>query len=136
MQFGVAGIGANGIPRIKIDGGAFAPKKLMTAVVSGQGFESPRKMGAMMVGASFLLGVLNTILVLVVHIYYPYLYSLAAIFGWAGMWLLITGQPHVTADGSKAPMWTRVGLGAFFGIGVLAGVALCIFNWEAMLIRR
>jgi hypothetical protein len=135
MQLGLAGLGPGGIPRIKVSGGAFAPKHLMNAVISGQGFESPRKMGAMMVGASFLLGVLNTILVLVVHLYYPYLYSLAAIFGWAGMWLLITGQPHTTADGSKAPMWTRVGLGAFFGIGVLVGVALCIFNWEAMLVR-
>jgi hypothetical protein len=135
MQFGVAGLGANGIPRIKVDGGAFAPKKLMAAVISGQGFESPRKMGAMMVGASVVFGVINTVLVLVAHIYYPYLYSLAAIFGWAGMWLLITGQPHTTPDGSKAPMWTRIGLGAFFGIGVLAGVALCVFNWEAMLVR-
>jgi hypothetical protein len=131
---GLGGIGPGGIPRIKFNGGDFAPKKLVAAVVSGQGFDAPRKMGAIMVGTSFGLGILNTILVLVAHLYYPYLYSVAAIVGWAGTWLLVTGQPKVTPDGSPAPMWTRAGLAVCLGVGVLVGIALCIFNWERMLV--
>jgi hypothetical protein len=128
MKFGVAGMGANGIPRISIGEGDFAPKKLMAAVTTGQGFENPRKMGAIMVGLAIVLGIVNTILVLVVHIYFPYLYSLGAIAGWTGFWLLVTGQPRANPDGSKAPMWARIGLGACLGWGLLVGIALCIFS--------
>ena len=88
-----------------------------------------------MLGVSFALIALNTLLVLVVHIYYPYLYSAASLLLWAGAFLAITGQPHATTDGSKAPMWARGGLAACLGIGVLFGIALCVFNWERMLVH-
>jgi hypothetical protein len=132
-QLGIGGFGSHGMPRINIGGGDFSPMKLVGAITTGQGFNSPRKMGAIMIGLSFVLGIVNTILVLVLHLYYPYLYSVAAIFGWAGTWLLVTGQPRARDDGTPAPMWSRIGLAAFFGWGVLVGAALCFFNWEAML---
>jgi hypothetical protein len=70
------------------------------------------------------------VLIFVLHRYYPYLYSVAAIFWWGGLWMLITGQPRATQDGSPAPMWTRIGLAAFLVIGVLVGVAMVFIPWE------
>jgi hypothetical protein len=126
-------MGGRGIPRIKVDAGDYHPNKLWSAVASGEGFAKPRVMGIAMVGLSIALTVVNTILVLFVHIYYPYLYSLGAVFWWAGLWLVITGQPKATGDGSKAPMWARAGLAAFLAIGVLMGIAMIFMNWEHML---
>lgn len=134
MSFGVGGFGPGGMPRISIGHGDFAPKKLMAVVMTGEGFDGPRKMGGVMAATAVGLIVLNTLLVLVLHRYYPYFYSLGAIFLWTGAFLLITGQPKKTADGSPCPMWTRVGLGAAFAVGVLLGVAMCFFNWEHMLV--
>jgi hypothetical protein len=134
-QIGFGGLGPGGMPRINVGGGAFAPQKLMAAVVSGQGFEGPRKMGAMMMAVCIAFVAANTALVLVLHRYYPYLYSLGAIFGWTGLWLVVTGQPRVQPDGSKAPIWSRIGLAASFGIGVLAGIALTVLNWETAVFR-
>jgi hypothetical protein len=133
MSVGLGSIGRGGIPRVKVDAGDYHPSKLWSAVASGEGFAKPRMMGLAMVGLSIVLTVVNTILVLFVHIYYPYLYSLGAIFWWAGLWLVITGQPQTPADGSKAAMWGRAGLGAFLVIGVLMGIAMIFMNWEHML---
>ena len=123
------------MPRIQIGGGDFAPQKLMAAVISGQGFAGPRKMGLIMIGLCVVFVIANTVLVLGLHRYYPYLYSLGAVFGWTGMWLAVTGQPRATPDGSKAPMWGRIGLAASLGIGVIVGVLLCVLNWERWLVR-
>ena len=124
-----------GIPRIKVDAGDYHPNKLWSAVASGEGFAKPRVMGIAMVGLSIGLTIVNTILVLFVHIYYPYLYSLGAVFWWAGLWLLITGQPQATTDGSKAAMWGRAGLAGCLAIGVLMGIAMIFLDWEHMLAR-
>jgi hypothetical protein len=64
------------------------------------------------------------------HFYYPYLYSIGAIFWWGGLWLLITGQPRKSADGSKAPMWARAGLGVCMFIGLIVGILAIIVPWE------
>ena len=133
MQFGLGGVGPGGIPRIKVDAGDYHPTKLWDAVVSGEGFAKPRMMGIAMVGLSIALTIANSVLVLVMHMYYPYLYSLGAIFWWAGLWLLVTGQPKATGDGSKSAMWGRAGLAAFLVLGVLMGVAMIFFDWEHML---
>src|SRR5208283_3528128 len=133
MSVGLGGMGARGIPRIKVDAGDYHPSKLWSAVASGEGFAKPRVMGIAMVGLSIALTVVNTILVLFVHIYYPYLYSLVAIFWWAGLWLVLTGQPKATEDGSKAAMWGRAGLALFLAIGVLTGIAMIFMDWEHML---
>lgn len=110
-------------------GSDFSKDALMAAVVQGKGFESPRKVGAGMFGLGFLFFLINTVLI-VLHFYYPYLYSVGAIFWWGGLWLLVTGQPKRTADGSQAPMWARAGLGACLFIGLLVGIAAIIIPWE------
>lgn len=133
VGIGLGSMGAGGIPRIKVNAGDYHPTKLWNAVASGEGFAKPRMMGISMVGLAVLLAIGNAVLMLIVHIYYPYLYSLSAVVWWGGLWLLLTGQPQATADGSKCAMWGRAGLGAFLVIGVLVGIAMCFFNWETML---
>ena len=132
-QFGVGGFGSHGMPRINVSGGDFSPAKLVGAITTGQGFEKPRKMGMIMVALAFALAIGNSVLVFVLHRYYPYLYSIGAIFWWAGWWLLVTGQPKHKADGTPAPMWARIGLAGCLVMGVLVGAAMCFFNWEHML---
>lgn len=130
-NFGV-GLGPGGV-RIGAGGGDFSPGKLIGVITTGQGFEKPRLMGGLMLGLAVLFIGGNTALVLVLHRYYPYLYSLAAIFWWTGLWLVITGQPRAQPDGKAAPIWSRAGMGVALVIGVLMGVALIVFNWEAAL---
>jgi hypothetical protein len=134
-SFGMGGFGPGGIPRIKVGEGDFNPNKLWKAVISGEGYAKPRMFGAMMVGLAFALMVVNVILMFVVHIYYPYFYSLGAVIWWGGWWMLIFGQPRATADGSKAPLWGRIGLGACLAIGVVVGILMIFMNWESMLVR-
>jgi hypothetical protein len=126
-SMGLGAIGPGGMPRIKFNAGDFDPKKIMTAVMSGQGFDAPRKMGIMMVVTAVGVTILNMLLIFLIHRYYPYLYSVGSIIGWTGLWLAITGQPHSNPDGSKAPMWTRIGLAAAFGIGMISAASLIIF---------
>ena len=57
-------------------------------------------MGILMVGLAIALMIVNVILMFVVHIYYPYFYSLGAVIWWGGAWMLITGQPKAT-DGRE-----------------------------------
>ena len=129
---GFTGQGAYGMPRIKV-GGDFAPDKLWRALATGQGYEKPRLMGLMMLGLSLAFTIGNSILIFGLHRYYPYLYGVGALFWWGGWWMVITGQPKLSADGTPCPLWARIGLGACLGIGALMGVAMCFFNWEAML---
>jgi hypothetical protein len=133
-SFGIGGIGPGGIPRIKVGEGDFSPSKLWKAVATGEGYDNPRKMGVLMVGLAIALMIVNVILMFVVHIYYPYFYSLGAIIFWGGAWMLATGQPKAGADGSKAPSWGRFGLAGALAIGVLVGIAMIFMNWEAMLV--
>jgi hypothetical protein len=135
MSVGLGNVGANGIPRIKVNAGDYHPDKLWSAVASGEGFAKPRMMGLAMLGLAVVFAIGNAALMLVAHIYYPYLYSLSAVIFWGGAWLLLTGQPQATADGSKAAMWGRAGLAAFLAIGLLVGIGMCFFNWETMLAR-
>lgn len=127
------GIGAGGGLRLNYQGGDFSPGNLVAAVTTGRGFSKPRLMGAALFGLALLFSIGNWALVMVLNRFYPYLYSLAAIFAWGGLWLLITGQPAQQADGSPAPMWGRIGLAACLVIGVLAGVAMVIMPWEDMI---
>jgi len=62
---------------------------------------------------------------------YAYLLSLALLFSSLhlghrvreyGIWMLILGQPQKQADGSKAPMWGRVVVGAVMVLGLLQGL--------------
>ena len=131
MQVGIGGVSfqAPTIGGVNLGGSDFSKDALMAAVVQGKGFESPRKVGGAMVGLGFLFFIINTVLI-VAHFYYPYLYSVGAIFWWGGLWLLVTGQPKRNPDGSPAPMWARAGLGACLVIGLLVGIAAIIIPWE------
>jgi hypothetical protein len=133
-SFGIGGFGPGGIPRIKVGEGDFNPNKLWKAVISGEGYAGPRKMGILMVGLAIALMVVNVVLMFVVHIYYPYFYSLGAVIWWGGAWMLITGQPKATTDGSPSPLWGRIGLGACLAVGVLVGIMMIFMNWETMLV--
>jgi hypothetical protein len=130
----LGGIGTAGMPRLSFEGGDFSGDALKAAVIEGKGFQKPRLMGAIFMGLSIAFTVGNTVLVLVLSRYYPYLYSLGAIFGWGGLWLLVTGQPRATADGTNAPMWGRIGLGACLVVGLLVGIAMIVLPFEQYLI--
>jgi hypothetical protein len=126
-------LGAGGV-RLSYDGGDFSAEALKAAVFEGRGFGKPRLMGAAFFGLAVLFAVGNVVLVMVLHRFYPYFYSLAAIFAWGGLWLLITGQPAAQANGEKAPMWGRIGLGACVAVGILIGIAMIVLPWESMLV--
>jgi hypothetical protein len=121
-QFGIGGIGPGGIPRINFKGGDFSPSKIVNVIVKGDGYESPRKMGALFIGAAMAFYIVNTVLIFALHLYYPYFYSLGAIIWWGGWWLLIFGQPRKTADGSPAAMWGRIGLAVCLVFGILSAL--------------
>jgi hypothetical protein len=122
MQVGIGGFGPGGIPRINFSGGDFSPTKIVNVIVKGDGYESPRKMGALFIGAAMAFYVVNTVLIFALHLYYPYFYSLGAIIWWAGWWLLIFGQPRKTADGTPSPMWGRIGLAVCLAFGLLSAL--------------
>jgi hypothetical protein len=121
-SFGIGGLGPGGIPRIQFSGGDFSPTKIMNVITKGDGYESPRKMGVLFLLLAIAFSVVNTVLAFVLHIYYPYFYSLAAIAWYPGWWLLIFGQPRRRPDGSPAAMWGRIGLAACLALGVLTAI--------------
>jgi len=121
-QLGIGGFGPGGIPRINFSGGDFSPTKIVNVILKGDGYESPRKMGALFIGAAMAFYVVNTVLIFALHLYYPYFYSLGAIIWWAGWWLLIFGQPRKTADGSPSAMWGRIGLAVCLAFGLLSAL--------------
>jgi len=129
-KIGIGGLGPGGMPRIKFGEGDFAPKHMIAAVRDGTGFHAPRRMGIIMVGLAMALTIFNVIIIKVLHLYYPYFYSIGAIFFWTGVFLAATGQPKTTADGTKAPMWSRIGLGVSLVFGILMGIAMVRLNWE------
>ena len=126
------GLGAGGV-RLNYKGGAFTPSNIYAAAVSGKGFQRPRLFGLGLLGLSALFTVGNYVLVMVLNRFYPYLYSLAAIFACSALWLLITGQPLAQEDGSDAPGWGRYGLIACAVIGTLLGIAMISVSWEHLL---
>ena len=130
-QMGLSHDGGNF--RIHYDGGAFSPSAIVTAAATGKGFEKPRMMGLVLLGLAVAFTVANYALVMVLNYYFPYLYSLAAIFGWTAMFLVITGQPKAQPNGAQAPQWARWGLMACFAIGVLQGIAMVMVPWESAL---
>jgi hypothetical protein len=132
MQIGIGGVSfqAPTIGGVNLGGSDFSKDALMRAVVQGQGFESPRKVGGAMVGLGMLFAIVNSVLIFGLHMYYPYLYTIGAIFWWGGLWLVVTGQPKKNPDGSQAPMWARAGLGACLVIGLIVGVLMIIVPWE------
>jgi hypothetical protein len=126
-------LGGGGDVRLHYKGGAFDPQSLLLAVTSGRGFEKPRTLGAGLFGLAAVFTAGNYALIHVLNRFYPYFYSLAAIFFLGGVWLLVTGQPMMQADGSASPSWGRMGLGACLAVGLLMGVAMIILPWEAWL---
>jgi hypothetical protein len=114
-------LGAGGRPRINFQGGDFSIHGLMGAV-TGKGFHTPRLMGAGFFGLGALFGIGNFVLLFVLNYYFPYFLILAPPFVLAGLFILATGQPLATADGSPAPGWARIGVGASLGVGFLIGI--------------
>jgi len=121
-QLGIGGFGPGGMPRINFSGGDFSPTKIVNVIAKGDGYESPRKMGALFIGAAMAFYIANTVLIFALHLYYPYFYSLGAIIWWAGWWLLIFGQPRKTPDGSPSAMWGRIGLAVCLAFGLLSAL--------------
>ncbi len=121
-SFGGIGIGPGGRPNISVGMGAFNPNAIVKALVSGEGFDSPRKFGAMALGLGFGIFVISEIIIYVVHIWFPYLYLISFPLFWGGLWMLILGQPQKQQDGSKAPMWGRVVIGAVMALALLQGL--------------
>jgi hypothetical protein len=105
-------------------GGDFHPMALYRAVASGTGFHKPRLMGGGFLGLSIAFFAVNVVLMYVLHIYFPYFWALVPLFGMAGLWMLITGQPQTTEDGSPCVMWGRIGLAACLAVGLLGGVGM------------
>lgn len=128
-SFGIGGFGPSGMPRIQFSGGDFAPKKIMDVVMKGDGYESPRKVGVLMIGLAIALSVANFVLIALVHRYYPYFYAVAAIIWWPGWWLLIFGQPRKTADGTPSAKWSRIGLGVCLGFGILCAAGSVVSSF-------
>jgi hypothetical protein len=120
------GMGAGGV-RVNYEGGQYSPGAMWVAVVGGQGFSNPRLIGLGLLGLSILFGVGNFVLILVTGYYFPYLYTLSAIFGPSGLWMVATGQPISQPDGSQAPMWGRIGLGVALVIGLLSASSTFLF---------
>jgi hypothetical protein len=130
MSFGLGGVGPGGIPRIKVGVGDYHPNKLLNAVVKGEGYEKPRMFGLVMLGISIAFAVINAVLIFVLHLYYPYLYLISGPLWWGGWFMLIFGQPKAPPDGSKTPMWARIGLGACIAIGLLLGGSMSfLMHW-------
>jgi hypothetical protein len=125
-SFGV-GFSPGGRVRVNMAGGGFHPMALYTAVVSGRGFEKPRMMGLGFLGLSVLFFVVNMILIYAIRIYFPYFWALVPLFGWAGFWMAVTGQPLTQADGSPSPMWGRIGLAVCLALGLFGGIGMFFF---------
>lgn len=103
-------------------GGDFSPTKLISAIIKGEGYDSPRKMGALFWGLGFVFMVVNIILIVALNRYYPYFWIVAFPFMGAGFWMLVLGQPRATPDGSPAPMWGRIIVGLAFLLGLLGAL--------------
>ncbi len=122
-SFGIGGIGRGGMPTISFSGGDLHPRKAFSVVVKGDGYSAPRKVGLMMLGLSIAFFVVNGVMVFALNRWYPYFVCVGTFMFWPALWLLITGQPRATQDGSPVPMWTRAGLGAFWAFGLLCALA-------------
>jgi hypothetical protein len=128
------GLGVSPGGRLNVSmGGDFSKRALYDAVIGGKGFGKPRVMGLGFVGLSLFFFIVNTLLMVVAHVYFPYFYFLVPPFFWGGLWLLVTGQPARREDGQKAPMWTRAGLGASLLFGIVGGIFMVTVAWEPWL---
>lgn len=83
-----------------------------------------------MLGISIVFAIVNAVLIFVLHLYYPYLYIIAGPLWWGAWWMIIFGQPRLTADGSKSALWGRIGLGVCLATGLLAGLGMSfLVSW-------
>ena len=110
------------------------PNELIGAIVNGTGLKSPRLMGMAMTGLSLAFVLINFVLVLALHRYFPYLYWLAGIFLFAGPFVLLSGEPRDRGEAVPVPSWARYGLIGCFVAGLVAGFALGALNWKAWLL--
>lgn len=107
-----------------------SPNALVSAITTGQGFESPRTVAAASAGLGVLLVIANLVLIFVLNRYYPYLLGIAPTLILGGFFMLATGEPKARPDGAQAPMWTRAGLGGSMLVGLGIGVALVfLVHW-------
>jgi hypothetical protein len=123
------GLNSRGVT-IKFGAGGLSPGALLSAVVSGQGLPNPRQLGLMALGLGLLFGIGNAVLIYVLHYYYPYLYGLAPIFFWSGLFMTITDEPRARTDGTSPPGWARFALAGSLAFGLLQGVAMVfLVHW-------
>ena len=107
-----------------------SPDALWSAVTTGEGFQNPRIVAAAAMGLGVLLAAGNFVLILVLHLYYPYLLGLAPVFLLGGLFMLATGEPKSRGEGQQVPMWTRAALAGSMFVGLLIGLALCfLVHW-------
>lgn len=107
-----------------------SPGALVSAVTTGQGFQSPRTVAAASAGLGVLLAVANFVLIFVLNRYYPYLLGIAPTLILGGFFMLATGEPRTREDGQSTPMWTRAGLAGSMLVGLGIGVALVfLVHW-------
>ena len=116
-----------GMPVLSMNAGSFSPTDLWLGVWTGKGIPNARVTGAGMLAISWVIWIATVVLVWFLHRYYPYFLVLAGPMGWAGLFLLITGEPGARPDGSQAPMWGRLGAGVALAFGVLQGIGAVIF---------
>jgi hypothetical protein len=99
-------------------------KNVFFAIARGDGFHSPRGVGAIYFVVGLFLALVNVALIVAAGRYILYLTALTPVFVFSGAFLLVAGEPR--ERGYVVPKWTRVGLGlAFFG-GIFAGIALTL----------
>jgi len=124
------GFNPGGGMRVNYQGGDFSLSALTEAVIGGKGFQKPRFMGVVLLGlaVAFIIG--NIVLIRVLNYYFPYLYGLGALFLLGGVWLAAVGEPRATADGSPAPAWGRIGLGACLLVGLGLGAVMVFYPFE------
>jgi hypothetical protein len=110
-------------------GGTPGGRNLIASVVSGEGFDEPRKYGLYLSGGGAALVVLNLVLAYGLNRFYPYLSFIAPPIALSGAFMLATGEPLARGDGQKAPMWTRAGLGGALAVGAVVGIIFTKFLW-------
>jgi hypothetical protein len=115
-------LGPGGRPRLHYAGGDFTPGALLATVTKGTGYHKPRLVGLGFIGVATLFAVINIVMIYVLDLIYIYSAALVPPFLFAGSWLVVTGQPRATSDGTPAPLWSRIGLGAFLAVGLALGL--------------
>jgi hypothetical protein len=92
----------------------------------GAGLERPRVFGAFALAAAAVAILLNVATAALMNEVYLMPLALGGFIAPAGLWLLATGEPRDRGDGTRAPLWGRVGLGVALAAGLVIAVVLVI----------